>query len=223
MKERLSKEAIAVRTVKEFREGDYVNLGVGIPTLCARFIPQNKRIFLHAENGLLGYGPLVQEFEWEKADPDYLDGGANPVHFRPGMCCFDIDLSFDIIRGGHLDFTVMGGLEVSEKGDLANWTRGGIGLAGIGGSLDLAVGPKRVIICMEHTTKQGEPRIVRQCKYPLTGKECVNTIITDISVIEVTDQGLLVKELAPGWTVEEIQSLTEPSLIIAQDLKEIEL
>jgi len=222
MKKRLPKEAIAARAVKELNDGDSVNLGVGIPALCVNFISPERIVFMHAENGMLGYGKHVQDYEKEKASTAFVDGGCNFVHYKPGMSCFDMGLSFDIIRGKHLDCSIMGALEVSEKGDLANWTQGGVELAGIGGSIDLAVGAKHVLICMEHNTRQGSPRIVKQCKFPLTAQKCVKKIFTDISVIEITDKGLLLKEYAPGWTAEEIQSLTEPKLLIAADLKVIE-
>ncbi len=223
MKEGLSQEVIAMRAAKEFKDGDYVNLGYGIPNLCALFVLRDKEVVFHAEHGVLGYGPLLLEEEREKANFDYVEAGERFFHPKPGMCFFDKALSFDMIWGGHLDITVLGALEVSEKGDLANWTRGGVEVGGIGGSMDLAVGPKRVIVAMEHTTRKGEPRVVKKCKFPLTGKECVNLIITSLAVIEVTKEGLLLKEIAPGWTVEGIQELTEPELIIAGDLKEIEL
>ncbi len=223
MKQRLSQEIIALRASKEFKDGDYVNLGFGIPALCAMSVPPDKEVFWHAEQGVLGYGPLLLEEEWEKVDFDYCDAGQRFFKPLPGMSWFDIDLSFDMIRGGHLDLTVLGALEVSEKGDLASWSRGGVERGGIGGAMDLAVGAKRVIVCMEHTTRTGEPRIVKECKLPLTALECVDLIVTDVAVIEVIQRRLVLKEINHGWTVEEIQSLTEPRLIIAEDLKEIEL
>jgi 3-oxoacid CoA-transferase subunit B len=223
VKERLTHEIMAMRAIREFNDGDCVNLGYGIPNLCAGFIPPDKDIIFHAEQGVLGYGRLLMESEWEKVDFDYVDAGIRPFEPRPGMCWFDMDLSFDMIRGGHLDVTVLGALEVSEKGDLANWTRLKTSGAGIGGGMDLAVGAKRVIVLMEHTTKNGDFRIVKKCRLPLTAKECVDLIITDISVIEVKNNGLVLKEHAPGWTVEDIQALTEPRLIVADDLCEITL
>ncbi len=224
MKERLSEETIAMRVVKEFKDGDYVNLGFGIPTLCSLFIPDDKEIFFHAEQGVVGYTRTLRDDEWETADLDYVDAEGRFIPTSsPGMSFFDIDTSFDMIRGGHLDFTVLGGLEVSEKGDLANWTRGSIETGGIGGSMDLAVGAKRVIVAMTHTDKKGKPKIVKECKLPLTAKECVDLIVTDLAVIEVTSQGLLLKEIAPGWTVAEVQAVTEPGLIVSPELKEIEL
>jgi 3-oxoacid CoA-transferase B subunit len=223
MKPRLTHEIMAMRIVKEFEDGDYVNLGIGIPNLCAMFIPPDKEVIFHAEHGVTGYGRLLNEDEGEQVDFDALDAGLRYFEVQPGMCWFDMDLSFDMIRGKHLDWTVMGALEVSEKGDLANWTRGEGRPTGIGGSMDLAIGAKKVIIAMEHTTRDGKPRIVKQCRFPLTARECVNLIVTDLSVIEVTKDGLLVKETAPEWSVKEIQALTEPKLMIAEDLKEIEL
>jgi len=224
MKERLSEETIAMRVVKEFRDGDYVNLGAGIPLLCSPFIPEDKEVFFHAEQGVVGYTRTLLDEERVIADLDYVDAGGRFLPpSSPGISFFDIDTSFDMIRGGNLDFTVLGGLEVSGRGDLANWTWGPVETGGIGGSMDLAVGAKRVIVAMMHTNKKGKPKIVKECTLPLTAKECVDLIVTDLAVIEVTSQGLLLKEVAPGWTVEEIQALTEPRLIISPELKEIEL
>jgi len=222
MKKRLNRKEIAARASQEIKEGDYVNLGVGIPNMCANYI-KDKDVILHAEQGLLDFGPLLDNGEWDIADPDYVDAGGYLIKHKTGLTCFDMGLSFDMIRGGHLDITMMGALEVSEKGDLANWTRGDVELAGIGGSLDLAVGAKKVIICMEHTTKKGECRIVKKCKYPLTAKECVKKVITDLAVLEIGSRGIILREHAPGWTIEEIRSLTEPELVVSDDLKEIEI
>ena len=167
MKERLSEQTIAMRVVKEFRDSDYVNLGFGIPMLCSLAGPVNKEIFYHAEQGVLGYTRTLLDEERAIADLDYVDAGGRFIPpSSPGMSFFDIDTSFDMIRGGHLDFTVLGGLEVSERGDLANWTRGPIETGGIGGGMDLAVGAKRVIIAMTHTTGGGEPKIVRNVNFP---------------------------------------------------------
>ncbi len=224
MKERLSYETMALRCVKEFHDGDCVNLGYGIPQLCAVLIPAEKQVLMQAEQGVLGYGELIRADEWEKADPDYLDAGGRFFVLKPGICFFDMGLSFDMIRGKHLDVAVLGGLEVSERGDLANWTLDSTETsANIGGGMDLAVGARRLIIPMTHTTKDGKPKVVRKCRYPLTAKECVDLIVTDLAVIEVTPGGLLLKEVAPGWTAEEVQALTEPELLVSGDLKEIEL
>jgi len=224
MKERLSEETIALRVVKELNDGDYVNLGFGIPLKCTLFIPEDKEIYFHAEQGVTGYTRTLLQEEWLTADLDYVDAGGRFIPpSSPGMSVFDIDTSFDMIIGGHLDCSVMGGLEVSEKGDLANWTYGSVETGGIGGSMDLAVGAKKVIIAMTHTTKKGDPKIVRECKLPLTAKACVDLIVTDLSVIEVTPEGLLIKEFAPGWKVDEIQALTEPRLIVSPEIKEMEI
>ncbi|MFC1990202.1 3-oxoacid CoA-transferase subunit B [Chloroflexota bacterium] len=224
MKERLSQETIAMRVVKELKDGDYVNLGAGIPLLCAQFVPQDKEVFYQAEQGVIGYTQTLFEQEWEIADLDYVTAGGQFITPSiPGMSFFDIDTSFDMIRGGHLDCTVLGGLEVSEKGDLANWSWGPVETGGIGGAMDLAVGTKKVIVAMTHNDKEGNPKIVMECKLPLTAKECVDLLVTDLAVIEVTPQGLLLKEIAPGWTVEEVQALTEPRLIVADDLGEMTL
>ena len=221
MKQRLDRETIAMRAAKELKDGDCANLGIGIPNLCALYIPEG--VLFETENGALGYGPLVREDEIDKADIHYIDAGARFWTPAPGMALFDIVTSFAMIRSGRL-ITILGALQVSEKGDLANWNTGADPLGGtIGGGMDLAVGAKRVIITMEHTTKEGKPKIVKQCIAPLTAKECVDLIITDLAVIEVTPDGLVLKEVAPGWTVAEVQALTEPKLVVAEDLKEMEL
>jgi 3-oxoacid CoA-transferase B subunit len=224
MKERLSQQAVALRVTGEFKDGDYVNLGAGIPLLCATYAPINKDVFFQAEQGMLGYSRILQIEEWGEADLDYVDAlGQCVLPSSPGLSFFDMDTSFDMIRGGHLDYAVLGGLEVSEKGDLANWTRGSVEQGTIGGGMDLAVGAKKVIVAMTHTTKDGKPKVVKECRLPLTGKECVDLIITDLAVLEVTERGLLLKEVAPGWTFEEVQSLTEVTLIPDPALQEIQL
>jgi len=221
MKQRLDRDVIGMRAAKELKDGDCVNLGFGIPTLCALYVPEGVRF--QTEAGLLGYGRLVMANEVEKADWHYIDASGRFCTSAPGMAIFDVVTSFAMIRSGRL-ISIMGGFQVSEKGDLANWNTGGDALGGtIGGAMDLAVGSKMVIITMDHTTKEGNYRIVKKCSYPLTAKECVDLIVTDLAVIEVTPEGLLLKEVAPGWTAEEVQALTEPKLIIAPDLKEIEL
>jgi len=220
-KQRLDRDTIAMRAAKELKAGDYANLGVGIPNLCALYVPEG--VIFQSENGALGYGPLVMEDQIEKAEFYLVDGGGRFTTPAPGMAVFDLLTSFAMIRGGRL-VTILGGLQVSEKGDLANWNTGGDALGGtIGGGMDLAIGAKRVIVTMEHATKDGKPKIVSKCTYPLTAKACVDLIITDLAVIEVTPKGLVLKEVAPGWTAKDIQALTEPKLKIAPDLKEIEL
>jgi 3-oxoacid CoA-transferase B subunit len=220
MKIRLDEQTIALRASREFADGSVVNLGYGMPGLCADAIAGARSIFFQSENGVLGYGGLAAD-----ADKDYemINASDQPVTPAPGMCFFDSAASFDMIRGGHIDIVVLGAYQVSEKGDLANWGRPGRPATGMGGGMDLAVGAKKVIITMLHTTKTEEPRIVKHCTYPLTAKQCVSLIITDLAVIEVTREGLILKEIAPGWTVPEVQALTDARLQPARNLKEIEL
>ena len=224
MKERLSREVIAMRVAKELFDGAVVNLGIGIPTLVSSFISEGIKVIYHTENGALGFGPVVtaEEFE-EKADIDLVNASGQYVTPLPGICFFHHADSFLMIRGGHIDITVLGVIQVSEKGDLANWMFPGRGVGNIGGGMDLAFNAKRVICATEHTTKDGKPKIVKQCSVHLTAPQCVDLIVTDVAVIEVTNEGLLLREVAPGWTVEDVQALTEPELIIASDLKEIQL
>ncbi|MDO8491063.1 MAG: 3-oxoacid CoA-transferase subunit B [Dehalococcoidia bacterium] len=220
MKEGLSRELIALRIAKELRDGYYVNLGIGLPTLVSNFLPPDVHVTLHSENGLLGYG---RQAEIEEIDYDLINAGGMYVTLTPGACFFHHADSFAMIRGGHIDVSVLGGLQVSEKGDLANWMVPTRGVGSVGGAMDLVSGARRVIIAMEHTTKTGEPRIVKKCSYPLTGKEVVHTVVTNLAFIEVTRDGLLLKEVAQGVSPEEVQSVTEPRLLISPDLKEIEL
>ena len=223
-KERLSREMIAMRIARELFDGAVMNLGIGIPTLVSSFVPEGMTVILHTENGALGFGPVVTAEEMEeKADIDLVNAGGQYVKPLPGMCFFHQAASFDIIRGGYIDITVLGVLEVSEKGDLANWMFPGRGVGNIGGGMDLAFNARKVIGATEHTTKGGKPKIVKQCSVPLTAPECVDLIVTDVAVIEVTSDGLLLKEVAPGWTAEEVQEITEPKLSVAADLKEFEL
>jgi len=221
MKERLDRHTIALRVAKEFEDGAVVNLGGGIPALAANYIPEGRSVIFHAENGVLGFGGIPGTKEEEKAW--YL--GANGVPFvpLPGMSFFHHADSFAMIRGGHIDVTVLGALQVSERGDLANWTFPERGLGNIGGAMDLAAGCSRVIVAMEHITPKGQKKILRNCSYPLTAARCVNLIVTDIAVVQVAEEGLVLLETAPGWTVEDVQSLTEPQLSVSPDLHEIEL
>jgi len=224
MKEGLSREALAMRAAKELFDGAVVNLGIGIPTLVSTFIPEGMEVICHTENGALGFGHVVTADEFaEKADIDLINAGGQYVTPKPGMSFFHHADSFLMIRGGHIDIAMLGVIEVSEKGDLANWMTPGRGVGNIGGGMDLAFNANKVIVLTEHTTKAGKPKIVKQCSTPLTAPHCVDLIITNIAVIEVTTEGLVLRELAPGWATEEIQSLTEPKLIIAPDLREIEL
>jgi len=225
MKERLDETTIALRVAKELQDGWYVNLGFGIPTLAASFLPEGRSVFFQSENGLLGYGGTATVEEAGEMGWLYVDAAAQPVFPAPGMAIFDYGEAFDMIRGGHLDLTVLGGLQVSERGDLANWRMPMYtGKAGtIGGAMDLAASARRVYVAMTHTEKGNRPKIVRECKLALTAKRCVHRIFTDLAVIDVTEKGLVLEEKAPGWSVEEIQALTEPKLIVAKDLKDIEL
>jgi len=220
MKSGLTRELICMRVAKEFHDGDYVNLGIGLPTQVSNFIPEDKNIVLHCENGMLGYGRIARE---EEIDPELVNAGSEPVTLKPGACFTDSASVFGMIRGGHVNVTVLGAFEVSEKGDLANWLRSDRGVGSVGGSMDLVCGSKRIIVAMEHTTRDGKPRIVKKCSHPLTGKACVNLIVTDLAVIEVTPEGLVLKEVAPGITAEEVRKATGPVLLISPDLKEMEL
>jgi len=219
-KERLDPQTMALRAAKEFADGMIVNLGIGTPTMAANFVPAGREVLFHAECGALGYGPVATAGE---GDPNLVNASGQPVMPQPGMCVFDHAESFAMIRGGYIDVTVMGAYQVSEKGDLANWMPPKRQVGTIGGAMDLAFGAKGVIVIMNHTTKGGEYRIVKECSYPLTAPRCVSLIITDVAVLEVTDHGLVLKEVAPGWTPEEVQSITEPALIVDPDWHEVEL
>lgn len=224
MKERLSREAIAKRVAKELFDGAVVNLGIGIPTLVSNFVPRDKTIIFHTENGALGFGPTVSQEDFQElADIDFVNAGGQYLTPLPGMCFFHSADSFLMICGGHIDIAVLGAIEISEKGDLANWMVPSRGVGNIGGGMDLAFNAKRVIVATQHITKTGKPKIVKQCSAPLTAPECVDLIVTDLAVIEVSKNGLVLKEVAPGWKFGEVQDLTEPSLLIAKDLKEIEI
>ena len=216
----LSRELIALRVAKEVRDGYYLNLGIGLPTLVSNFVPEGIDVVLHAENGILGHGRIANE---DEIDPDLIDPGSQPVTLNPGAAFFDSAAAFDMIRGGHIDLTVLGAFQVSEIGDLANWMMPERQTGSIGGSMDLVSGAKKVIVAMEHTTRSGEPKIVKKCTYPFTGRRAVNMIITDLAVIEVTTGGLLLKEVAPSVTPEEVQAVTEPKMRLAKGLREMEL
>ena len=195
MKSRLDEQTIALRAAREFPDGAVVNLGYGMPGLCANFIPEGRTVFFQSENGMLGYGSLAGDAE---KDYEMINASDQPVTPLNGMCFFDSAASFDMIRGGHIDIVVLGAYQVSEKGDLANWGRPGRPATGMGGGMDLAAGAKKVIVTMLHTTKTGEPRIVKNCTYPLTARRCVSAIVTDLAFIEVTGEGLVLKEIEIG-------------------------
>jgi len=214
------REIIAKRVAKELKSKDLVNLGIGMPTMVSNYIPAGIEVTLQSENGFVGLGPSPQEgYE----DKDLVNAGAQPVTINTGGAFFDSALSFAIIRGGHLDVTVLGALQVDEEGNLANWMVPGKMVPGMGGAMDLMVGAKKVIIAMEHTAKDGKPKILKKCTLPLTAKKKVCLIVTEKAVIEVTAKGLLLKEIAPGLTIEDIQQATEAVLDISSDLKTMEV
>ncbi len=219
-KERLGREVIAMRVAKELPDGGYVNLGIGIPTLVSSFVPEGNVVFYHSESGILNCGPLAEEGE---EDIDLINAGGQFLRPVPGAAFFSSADAFAMIRGGHVDVTVLGSHQVSARGDLANWMLPARGVGNVGGAMDLAVGARGVIVAMEHTDRRNRPKIVEECTFPLTGKECVSLIVTDLAVMQCTREGLVLKEVAPGWTPEEVQSLTGAELIIAPDLKEYEL
>ncbi len=221
MAARLDEQTMALRVAREFEDGMVINLGSGIPTLAANFIPEGKEVLFHSENGCLGYGRVAATDT--EMDFHLINASAQFVTRRPGMSFFDQGESFSMIRGGHVDLCVLGGLQVSERGDLANWLVPGREPGGMGGGMDLAYGAARLIAVMTHTTKDNQPKIMNRCSYPLTAPRCVDLIVTDIAVIEVTAEGLLLRETAPGWTAADVQALTEPRLRIASDLKSMTL
>ena len=220
MKEKLSRETIAMRISKEIPNNSYVNLGIGIPTLVSQFTNFDQNIIYHSENGVLNYGGLANI---DEENPNLINAGGQFLKSTIGMSFFNSADAFAMIRGGHIDISVLGALQVSERGDLANWMIPERGVGNIGGAMDLATGAKKLIIAMEHTDKKNNPKIVTKCSYPLTVSECVNLIVTDLCVISVKSQGLFVREIAPGWGQEEIQNLTEAKLFFDNNITEISL
>jgi len=220
MKTGLTKELMALRAVKELKDGMYVNLGIGLPTLVPQFVNPEIEVLFHSENGILGYENISSD---EEMDIDLVNAGLQPVKLASGGSFFNQADSFAMIRGGHLDLAILGAYQVSAEGDLANWMRPDETIGAIGGAMDLVAGTKNIMVLMKHVMPSGEPRIVDRCTYPVTGKKVVNTILTDLAFIEVTEQGLLLKEIAPGLTVSEIQACTEPELVVNDDVKEMEL
>jgi acetate CoA/acetoacetate CoA-transferase beta subunit len=217
---KLDRETIALRVAKEFQDGDVVNLGIGLPGLASNYVPAGREVLFQAEIGVVGFGEMTAPGE---GDYNLVNASGQTVTELPGMSCFDHAEAFVMIRGGHVDITVMGAFQVSEKGDLANYMVPKREVGVIGGAMDLAVGAKKLIAAMSHTTKDGELRILKKCSYPITALNCLNLILTDIAVIVVTDRGIVLKETAPTWTPEEVQSLTEPTLIVDPNCQEITL
>ncbi len=215
-----SREIIARRVGQEFKNGNLVNLGIGMPTMVANYVPEGVEVTFQSENGIVGMGPVPPKGQ---EDPDISNAGGQPVTILPGGAYFDSCFSFMVIRGGRLDITVLGGLQVDEKGNLANWMVPGKIVPGMGGAMDLTVGAKKVIIAMEHCAKDGSPKILKKCTLPLTAKEEVDLIVTEKAVIQVTKEGFLLKELGPGVTVDEVKKATGAELIVSPELKEMEI